>query len=166
MPYNTKDYFTVEEIESMVNPSAKNKTMEVNAELSVDRSFLDRISFIEEIVFKMIEELRDKNLINKSFGRYQGLPVGLLLYSKYNDKDRGTRKTLKIEEGTYVLNNGIKTNSLHQAMKLVCSESEDPWLYWRVGGHRGPSLGEIYGYLCPKGGEHEQRLYLPNMREG
>jgi len=163
MLYDTKDYLIVEEIEKMVNPSIKNTEMEANAEASVHRELIDRLSFIEEMVFKMVEELRDQKLINKSSCRYQGFPIGMTLYSDYDLKDRSTRKTLKVEENGFVLNNGIKTNSLQQAMQLVCSKAEDPWLYWRVGGHRGPSVGEIYGYLCPKGKANEQKFSVSKM---
>lgn len=146
MFYSEKEYPLVEDIEKLVNPSAKITEAIAADEIYEDRNLESRISFIEQLLFSLTDQLRESSLISKNWGRYQGFPIGLVLYSRYDPK-RNDKKTLQVKENSFLLNNGIETNSIDSAMKLIAPQSQDPWIFWRLGGHRGPALGEVFGHL-------------------
>lgn len=144
--YTKHEIPPVEDIEYLLNPDAF-KRPPIEASVSkAEKIDSERLAFLEETLFNLIETLRENNVINPTYGRYQGFPVGMILYSQFDPKNNN-KKTLKVESDKFVLNTGIETNSMSEAMKLVAPKANDPWVYWRVGGHRGPTIGEVFGYL-------------------
>lgn len=146
MFYNEKEPLLVEDIEKLVNPNAKIVEAIAADEVYHDRSVEDRIAFLEETLFSLVDNLRESAVLSKNWKRYNGFPVGLKLYSRYSPKTND-KKTLLVTENSFLLSSGIQTNSLQSAMELVAPKSEDPWVFWRLGGHRGPSVGEVFGHM-------------------
>lgn len=146
MFYNEKEPLLVEDIEQLINPEAKVIEAIAADEIYHDRGMDTRLSFIEETLFSLADQLRNSGLLSKNWKKYNGFPVGLVLYSRYDPK-RNDKKTLLVKENCFLLSSGMETNSLQAAMDLIAPHAKDPWVFWRLGGHRGPAVGEVYGYM-------------------